>query len=139
MERPLAFAVHHLNPWGGHDRSVLEVARNLVAGTTYKFTLMRSTGTDWRPLEFYQVKPFFHRPALLLITYYHAVTLLRFAVNKILGRPKPIVHSTGTCSLVADVVQVQFVNSAWQDMLRRFSSVYQLPGSRSGRFCGAPS
>lgn len=134
MARSLAFAIHSLNPWGGHDRSTLEIARRLSAKIPVEVYSYAIEGTSWKPHRFHQVMPFLRRPAILLFIYFQLASIYFFRIRpKICRKPLPLVHSTGTCSLFMDIVQVQFVNKAWKKKLSEISeALYQLPGSRGG-------
>lgn len=136
MARSLAFAIHSLNPWGGHDRSTLEIARRLSLKTPVEVYSYAIEGTSWKPTHFHQVRPFLRRPAILLFIYFHLASIYFFRIRpKVSKKHRPLVHSTGTCSLFMDVVQVQFVNKAWKSKLGELSAtLYQLPGSRGVSF-----
>ncbi|MCM2322547.1 MAG: glycosyltransferase family 4 protein [Oligoflexia bacterium] len=118
-QRPLAFVIHDLNPWGGHDRSTLEIARRLSHRwpvEIYAFSLADPEGLGrWGKVRFHRIQPDPKRPMAARIGWFHAATLAPLRVlPRLRGRPVPLVHATGACALASDVVQVQFVNAAWE-------------------------
>jgi glycosyltransferase involved in cell wall biosynthesis len=122
----LVFAIHDLNAWGGHDRSTLEIARRLSHRwpvDVYSYTLNDPRGIEaWGKVRFHRIWPHFRRPAVLKLGIYYAATLPLLGLG---GRGSSVVHATGTCSLLSDVVQVQFVQAAWKD--RRMEDEASLP------------
>jgi UDP-glucose:(heptosyl)LPS alpha-1,3-glucosyltransferase len=117
--RRLAFVIHDLNSWGGHDRSTMEIARRLshkLPVDIYSFTLDDPKGmASWGDVRVFKVHPDFKRPIGAKVAYFSLATVpILKVIPRIKGEPVPLIHATGTCSLVSDVVQVQFVNSAWK-------------------------
>lgn len=117
--RPLAFVIHDLNPWGGHDRSTLEVVRRLSHHwpvDVYAYSLVDPEGAGrWGKVRFHRIAPNLHRPVAARLAWFYGATLPPLRIFPALRRgPRPLIHATGTCSLVSDVVQVQFVSSAWE-------------------------
>lgn len=136
MNRSLAFVLHDLNPWGGHDRSTLEIARRLshvwpVEIHAYSFQDPQGSSA-WGNHRFSRVFLDPRRPAALRILWFYLATLpgLRFW-PKLLGREAPLVHATGSCSFVSDVVQVQFVHAAWKATQKRLG--WEESGPRSSK------
>jgi glycosyltransferase involved in cell wall biosynthesis len=124
----LTFVIHDLNPWGGHDRSTLEIARRLSHRfpiDVYAFTLDDPEGMNkWGKVNFHPIRPNLRRPVLAKITWFYgatlpALTVLPIIKSKITNEQTPLIHSTGTCSLASDIVQVQFVNAAWKKVRDR--------------------
>lgn len=142
MGRELAFVIHHLNPWGGHDRSTLEIVRRISRSMPveiHSYTLedpeLEARGeASWGRFRFRPVRPHLRRPALLMINHFFLTTWWSLRARPwIERRPRPLVHSTGAASWVSDVVQVQFVQAAWEKTLRKLNpSVCQPPSTRSG-------
>jgi UDP-glucose:(heptosyl)LPS alpha-1,3-glucosyltransferase len=141
-KRALAFAIHHLNPWGGHDRSTLEIVKRISRKTPveiHSFTLedpLLAKGEDrgWGEFRFQPVRPHIRKPALFMLSVYYLVTGIRLRwIPAFLRRERPLIHSTGACSWVSDVIQVQFVQAAWQKKLRTLDPrFYRPPATRSG-------
>ena len=134
--RHLAFAIHDLNPWGGHDRSTLEIARRLshrwpVEIIAYSFK-DPSGEMNWGEREFHRVLPDPHRPTAARIGWFYAGALAQLELIPRLKRVRPpLIHATGTCALRADVVQVQFVNTAWKEVQRSLPrEVFEHPFTR---------
>ncbi|MCM2280122.1 MAG: glycosyltransferase family 4 protein [Oligoflexia bacterium] len=139
MQRPLAFVIHDLNPWGGHDRSTLEIARRLSHRwpvEIYAYSLVDPEGAGrWGRVRFHRILPDPRRPMAVRIAWFHAATLpaLRW-LPRFRGAPAPVVHATGTCALASDVVQVQFVNAAWEERQKTLpEDVCARPYSRGAR------
>ncbi len=126
-KKKLALAIHELNPWGGHDRSTLEIARRLshfFPMDVFSYSIVDPSKRDaWAPFEFLQVKPFIKRPAISMISYFYLASLYQFGLLPLLKKQsRPLVHATGACSLVSDVIQVQFLNSAWKKIKSQLES-----------------
>ncbi len=136
--RSLTFAIHELNPWGGHDRSTLEIARNLshqIPLEISSYSIVDPKGQNaWGHYTFRPIRPYIKKPAFFLITYFYFNSLWRFwMLPKFQFKQRPLIHATGACSLISDVIQVQFVNTAWKHARDRIEKgYYQAPHSRSG-------
>jgi glycosyltransferase involved in cell wall biosynthesis len=123
----LTFVIHDLNPWGGHDRSTLEIARRLSHRfpiDVYAFTLDDPEGkNNWGNVNFHPIRPNLRRPVLAKITWFYGATLPALTLlPRIRNEQAPLIHSTGTCSLASDIIQVQFVNAAWKKIRNRVES-----------------
>ncbi len=137
----VAFAIHHVNPWGGHDRSMLEIIRRLshrrMNVEVHSFRLDDPQKQDrWGPFTFVPVRPFIRKPAIVMLTWFYLVTAWRFS-RKLRGarRRATRVHATGACILPSDVIQVQFVQAEWKRIKRTLPPViYRSHGARSPRF-----
>lgn len=108
--KEVTFAIHDFNQRGGQDRSTLEIVQHL--SRKHPVALHAFTLEADRPnanMHFRPVRPWLRRPVLFKSIIYHGVTLFRFL------RPRrgPIC-ATGACSLLSDVVHVQFVHAAWR-------------------------
>lgn len=64
----------------------------------------------WGKVRFHPIRPSIRRPVAAKQFWFYGATSARFG-----GRPRPLIHSTGACTLLSDVVQVQFVNAAWKE------------------------
>jgi glycosyltransferase involved in cell wall biosynthesis len=135
--RRLAFVIHDLNSWGGHDRSTLEIARRLshrLPVDVCSFTLNDPRGLgSWGDVRLHRIRPNIAHPVMLKSTWFYGASIapLRF-LPRVKGEPRPLVHATGACSLVSDVVQVQFVNAAWKRVRATLDpSVFQSPRART--------
>jgi len=117
--RTLTFAIHDLNTWAGQERCTLEVARRLSHRwpvEIYAFTLddpLLETG--WGKLAFHRIPgPVSRLPFLFAATYYYLATLPLLWRRRSPGSiPPTLIHAAGACSLISDVVQVHFVQAAW--------------------------
>lgn len=126
-KRNLAFAIHDLNSWGGQERSTFQIASRLSKRwplDVHSFTLDgESAGAA---MKFHRVRPNIRRPFVAKATLYFLSTLWPFWIKpRLFGSQgaKPLIHATGACSLLSDVVQVQFVQAAWKDELRKLEKV----------------
>ena len=130
--RPLVFVIHHLNPWGGHERSTWEVVKRLRS----KIATLRVVAYSWIDSDrnsFFRVWPNFRGPALFVMGYF--LILSTWIVRVILRRQGtlPLVHATGTCTWASDVVQVQFINTAWKKKKAQFRKLglFKNPSTRA--------
>lgn len=100
---------------------MLEIARRLSRRwpvDVHAFTLDDDLGRGWGEVRFHRIRPGVRRPVLLKSTLFYGATLPGLWLLPRLksggGPVRPLIHATGACSLVSDVVQVQFVNAAWK-------------------------
>lgn len=123
-DREIVVAIHDLNPYGGQDRSTLEIVEQLgrrrqVAVHSFSYQPGRPQGS----IRFRPIRPGFRKPALLKIMLYHLVTAARFLGLRI-RRRDAVICATGACSLVSDVVHVQFVHASWARRREPGGSLY---------------
>jgi UDP-glucose:(heptosyl)LPS alpha-1,3-glucosyltransferase len=136
-KKRLTFAIHDLNAWGGHDRSTLEIARRLshyFGVDLFIYSITDPEGLEsWGDVQIFKLWPYFKKPAFALITYFYLASYYRFGIlKKFHLTEKTLIHSTGACSLISDVVQVQFVNTAWKEVRKKLpNAIYQAPHARS--------
>lgn len=135
MPKTVHAVIHHLNPWGGHDRSTLEILRSLNSSieiVVHAYELIDPKASLWKKHRFCAVKPHLKKPAAAVILYFYLVTGFRFFLLALFGKRKNIlVHSTGACSFISDVVQVQFVSKSWRAKQKLLDSkLYQRPLTR---------
>jgi len=105
------FFIHDLNPYGGQDRSTLEILQELsermpvhVYACSYENPAHVESRIVFHPCPFR-----LRRPVLLKSLLFQAWSAwVRFT------HPRRITFSTGTCALFADVVHVQFLANAWR-------------------------
>src|SRR4051812_40199724 len=89
QQRPLAFVIHDLNSWGGHDRSTLEIARRIshrFPVDIYSFTLndpkgLQAWGNNGRNVRFHKIRPNFDHPVFAKLALFHAATLAPLRVG----------------------------------------------------------
>jgi len=110
MNNSISFVIHDLNPWGGQDRSTMEIAKHVsrkIPIDVYAFTLDGFKDEEWGQVRFHKIRPNIPRPVLIKHNLFYALTvpLLLLKGEKI--------HATGTCSLMSDIVQVQFIQTSW--------------------------
>lgn len=107
--------IHDLNPWGGQDRSMLEIAWQLNKQFPLEIHSFSLEGYEnWPDMKHIQYHAAFKKPILFKYLNYH------FNSWKNLNISSPTwIQSTGTASLKSNVVQVQFIHHAWQDIARK--------------------
>ncbi len=117
--RKLLIAIHDLHPWGGQDKSNLEILYGLNANTpleihAYQFTDHR----PWPSVKFVKYTGF-RRPVILKMLSYGFRSVFRFA--QIRKNEKVWVQSTGTATWDPDVFQIQFLHKTWQNLQADFN------------------
>ncbi|MBI3557050.1 MAG: glycosyltransferase family 4 protein, partial [Deltaproteobacteria bacterium] len=125
--RGLAFVIHDMNSWGGQDRSTLEIARRLSQHWPVEVHAFSLEGKHRGKLDFHAVNPNIIRPMLLRSMLFHGATLVPLWLQaKLKGGSAPLVHATGACSLISDVVHVQFIHAAWHKAAQAMSPDYRV-------------
>lgn len=121
-EQPIAIMIHDLNPWGGQDRSMLEIAWQLNKEFPLEIHSFSLQGYEkWPAMEHIQYQATIKRPIIIKYLNYHLNSW-----NNLRGRTPKWIQSTGTASLKSDVVQVQFIHHTWQEIAPT------LPADKSG-------
>src|SRR4051812_17955437 len=72
--RPVSFYIHDLNPWGGQDRSTLEIAQRLAKSrkvSAWTYTLVAQDSL----IQHRRVFPWIRRPVVLKQLYFHLFAL----------------------------------------------------------------
>ena len=114
-EKPIAIMIHDLNPWGGQDRSMLEIAWRLNKSFPLEIHSFSLEGyTDWPDMKHVQYHANIKKPILIKYLNYHFNSWQRLRHNQ-----NQWIQSTGTASLKSNVVQVQFIHHAWQDVAKQ--------------------
>lgn len=106
-QQPISIMIHDLNPWGGQDRSMLEIAWQMNRTfplEIHSFSL--EGGKEWRDMKHFPYEATLKKPVVFKYLSYQKQS--RKNLN-----PKSVVQSTGTASLVSDIVQVQFLHHEW--------------------------
>jgi len=120
-QRRLGFAIHDLNSWGGQDRSVMEIARRLSRRfdvDIFSYSLNDPLGQEsWGVgTRFHSIRPYLQKPFVTKMGIFYGATLPHMILGPMLkGERRPLIHATGTCSLLADVVQIQFIAATWEE------------------------
>lgn len=134
MPKQLAIVIHHLNPWGGQDRSTLEIARRLSHRFNthlFSYELVDPEMKNWGSYTFHKITPNFRKPVLFTTLWFYIKTFIQIQKQQ----KNLIIHSTGACSLVSDIIQVQFTQAAWKKAQVQFNkSHYKNPRTRSAFF-----
>ena len=120
--RELHIVIEDLNPYGGMERCTLEVARRLSHRWPvhlHACSLEKGTGS-WGRMTFHRVRGPRRLPGALRHIWFYALTTPRLLSRRLLRRgARPVIHASGACSLVSDVIQVHFVQAAWRQTRRR--------------------
>ncbi|MCB0378615.1 MAG: glycosyltransferase family 4 protein [Bdellovibrionales bacterium] len=107
---PISIMIHDLNPWGGQDRSMLEIAWQMNKEFPLEIHSYTLDGYQkWPNMKHVPYQTPIKKPILIKYLIYHIKSWLNLK-----KKPGKLVQSTGTASLCSDVVQVQFIHHAWQ-------------------------
>ncbi|MCC6138622.1 MAG: glycosyltransferase, partial [Bdellovibrionaceae bacterium] len=117
----LILGIHDLNPWGGQERSNLEI--NYRLSTHFPIELHAYTFNDvrsWPQLQHIPYSAKWSHPMLLKFNHYHLMSLLQLQ-KKYLSysqrrKEGVLIQSTGTALPISDVIQVQFVHKSWYEI-----------------------
>lgn len=117
--RKLIIAIHDLHPWGGQDKSNLEILFGLSQKLpleihAYQFTDHR----PWPTVTFTKYLGL-RRPLILKVLSYGFRSLFRF--SSLRKTEKVWVQSTGTATFDPDVFQIQFLHKTWQNLQADFN------------------
>ena len=118
--------IHDLNPWGGQDRSMLEIAWQLNKSYPLEIHSYSLEGYDnWRDMTHIKYETLIKRPIIFKYMHYHLRTWHQLFQKKRKGE-EPVVQSTGTASLQSQIVQVQFIHHSWEKIKQ------ELPQDKAG-------
>lgn len=117
--RKLIVAIHDLHPWGGQDKSNLEILYGLSKKLPLEIHAYQFT--DHRPWPSVVFKKYqgLRRPMILKVLSYGLRSFFRFA--KIRKTENVWIQSTGTATFDPDVFQIQFLHKTWQDLQSDFN------------------
>ncbi len=108
---PVKIMIHDLNPWGGQDRSVLEIAWALNKYHPLEIHSYTLEGyKNWPNMKHIKYDAFIKKPILFKFLDYQ----LKSYNTTNLDHTTQLIQSTGTASLRSHVIQVQFVHKTWQ-------------------------
>lgn len=106
---PISIMIHDLNPWGGQDRSTLEIVWRLNKRFPIKIHSFTLEGYEnWPDMEHVQYEALVKKPIIFKYLSYQLKSWTRLNSS-----PTSLIQSTGTASLKSNVVQVQFVHNTW--------------------------
>ncbi|MEK6705774.1 MAG: glycosyltransferase family 4 protein [Bdellovibrionota bacterium] len=112
----LFFAIHNLNSEGGQDRSTLEIIRRLCGDQNISAIAYTLDDQEvLKKIKFKKIRPLIHKPSIITGAIYHGISSLILALERLRHRKSVLVHSTGTSSLISDIVQLQFIHAAWRE------------------------
>jgi glycosyltransferase involved in cell wall biosynthesis len=114
-KQPISIMIHDLNPWGGQDRSMLEIAWQLNKEFPLEIHSFSIEGyNNWPDMKHHKYEAKIKRPIFFKYLAYHIQSWFNLR-NK---EQKSIIQSTGTASLKSDVIQVQFIHHEWQKIAK---------------------
>ena len=109
LKREIDIAIHDLSPYGGQDRSTLEIMKRLDGH--FKLNIHAYSVSDKTLLARTKlVKPHIRRPVLLKAIYFYFVLLLR----ELLARRPLLWHTTGVSHIRSRVIHLQFLHKPWR-------------------------
>lgn len=111
--KKIIFAIHDLTRRGGQDRSTLEVFQRFTETNDGSCYVYDFEGTPATRGKVHKIRPHIKRPVLLKSIYYYLYTMVALWRARKKGA---VVQATGACSLVADIIQVQFIHRAWHEI-----------------------
>lgn len=121
----IVVAIHDLHPWGGQDKSNLEILYHVnkhVPLDLHSFSFVDQRA--WPQAQHVAYTPSVRRPVFLKSLFYSlvaAASFKKYGSAKRRRQNQILIQSTGTASPVADVVQVQFIHKTWLGILREFN------------------
>jgi len=102
--------IHDLNPWGGQDRSMLEIAWQMNKTIPLDIHSYSLEGYEnWPRMKHIRYQSKIKRPILFKYLSYHLQSARKIDSSC-------VTQSTGTASLKSDVIQVQFIHHSWQKL-----------------------
>lgn len=125
--KKLVVGIHDLNPWGGQERSNLEILYRL--NSHFPIELHSYTFSDSRQWPDIKQVPYSEKwanPILLKMQHYHAQSFFqlkkRYTRLMNLKRSGIVIQSTGTAFPYSNVTQVQFIHKAWEEINSKLDS-----------------
>lgn len=119
--KKLVLGIHDLNPWGGQEKSNLEIFYRInqrIPIELHAYTFHDSR--QWPQLTHVPYSQRFSRPSLVKFNHYHLQSYFHlnknsqfFAQRKKSGT---VYQSTGVALPLSDIVQVQFIQKAWYEI-----------------------
>ncbi len=107
-EIPIKIMIHDLNPWGGQDRSVLEIAWELNKYHPMEIHSYTLDGPKiWPNMKHVKYEALIKKPILFKYLDFHLKSL------RSSNDSEQLTQSTGTASLKSQIIQVHFVHHAW--------------------------
>jgi len=124
LPKKLVVAIHDLHPWGGQDKSNLEILYHVnqsVPIELHAFSFIDQR--TWPAAQHMAYTAPAARPAFFKLFYYTVASffrLRRYGSRKRRQRNGVLIQTTGTASAVADLVQVQFIHKTWNGILKDY-------------------
>jgi glycosyltransferase involved in cell wall biosynthesis len=118
----IAFAIHDVNEHGGQERSTLEIINRFATNNeVHVFAASASGLAD--SVHFHKIPILLRRPLFIKDFFFRI-----FVTIKLILLRAELIHITGSCSFVADIVTVQFCQKRWsiekKKMARNFGYNY---------------
>ncbi len=111
----LVVAIHDLHPWGGQDKSNLEILYYLNQSLPVEIHAYQFIDTRKWPNAHFVKYTGLRRPLFIKALSYGLRTFLRFKKKK-----NVFIQSTGTATWNPDVFQIQFLHKSWQDLQNNY-------------------
>jgi len=124
-DKKLIVAIHDLHPWGGQDKSNLEILYR--ANQALKMELHTFSFIDPRPwpqVTHIKYSSPLTRPAIFKLIFYSIMSffrLLKYGSKEKRRHKKTLIQTTGTASPIADIVQVQFIHKTWNNIIKDYN------------------
>jgi UDP-glucose:(heptosyl)LPS alpha-1,3-glucosyltransferase len=116
----LVVAIHDLNPWGGQDKSNLEILYHLSQQLPIEIHAYQFVDTRKWPNLTFTAYHGLRRPLFIKALSYGIKTFFAFRNLKKKDKSHVIIQSTGTAAWNADVFQIQFIHKTWQSLQNNY-------------------
>ncbi len=116
--KKLVVAIHDLHPWGGQDKSNLEILYYLNKKVPIEIHAYQFIDTRTWPNVDYVKYQGLRRPLFIKALSYALRTFWLFKKNH--RDPSVAIQSTGTAAWSPDVFQIQFLHKAWQHLQNNY-------------------
>jgi UDP-glucose:(heptosyl)LPS alpha-1,3-glucosyltransferase len=104
----IAFVIHHINNWGGQERSTLEIINRFAKSHEVHVYACTVDGLDPKVI-FHRINPVVKKP------FFVKDFIFRILVSfKMLGQRFDVVNATGNCCFHSNVITIQFVQQRWR-------------------------
>lgn len=121
----LVIAIHDLNPWGGQDKSNLEILYALNPQIPIDLHAMSFVDQRvWPQLNHHPYSTRFNFSVFSKSVYYAWASFFKlqmYGTRRQRRQKKILIQSTGTAAVKADVIQVQYIHTSWSHILKQHS------------------
>jgi UDP-glucose:(heptosyl)LPS alpha-1,3-glucosyltransferase len=114
----IAFVIHDINPYGGQERSTLEIVNHLAEHHDVHVFSSSFSGLNSK-IKTHKVPVGLRRPVWI------KDFIFRICATFMIWRKGfDLIHITGTCSFIADIITVQFCHQRWAIERRRLPKTF---------------